>query len=176
MSRVTRPALRGTLLGRILRFLNPMVRRLLASRVHWPLSRWLALLRWSSTGTGRRRTLPVSYVREGPEVYLTTGDRWSSDFAHSAPVAIRLAGRWYQHAAAVREDEVEAAITLRRLFAEHGWFRTFAGVPLSRSGGPNPRAIDLALSSGRAVVRVSLNPRTTATPGPSARVREPSGL
>jgi hypothetical protein len=162
VSRVTRPALRGTLLGRVLRFLNPLVRRLLASRLHWPLSRWLALLSWERAATGRRRTLPVSYIRERPVAYLTTGERWSADFGTSAPVALRLGGRWYRHAEAVREDQAEAAIVLRRLFAEHEWFRVLAGVPSSRSGGANPRAVDMALSAGRALVRVTLAPRQRA--------------
>jgi hypothetical protein len=163
MSRVTKPALRGTLLGRTLRFLNPIIRRLLASRVHWPLSRWLALLRWTPSDRGRSRTLPVSYIREGSSVYLTTGDRWSADFARPASVAIRLRGRWHRQAEAVTTDEGEAAATLRRLFAEHPWFRSFSGIPSNRSGGANPRAVDMALRAGRVLIRVTLKPGQPTT-------------
>jgi hypothetical protein len=158
MSRVTRPALRGTLLGRVLRFLNPLIRRLLASRLHWPLSRWLALLRWTPPNRSHRRTLPVSYIREGSSVYLTTGDRWAADFARGAPVAIRVGGRWFPYAEAETADELEAAVTLRRLFADHPWFRTFSGIPSNRAGGANPRAVDMALRAGRVLIRVTLSP------------------
>ncbi|MBA3689675.1 MAG: hypothetical protein H0W81_12760 [Chloroflexi bacterium] len=76
MSRVSAPALRGTLLGALLRLWNPLMRRLLDSPVHWPLSRWFAVLAWSGRRTGRRYSTPVSYVREGTTAYVTTGDRW----------------------------------------------------------------------------------------------------
>jgi hypothetical protein len=168
MSRVMKPALRGTLLGRTLRFLNPLIRRLLASRLHWPLSRWLALLRWTPSHRRRSRTLPVSYVCEGSSVYLTTGDRWAADFARPAPVAIRVRGRWYPRAEAVSADQEEAAVTLRRLFGTHSWFRVLSGIPSSSSGGANPRAVDMALRAGRVLIRVRLTPGRAA----SASARE----
>jgi hypothetical protein len=159
MNRVRSPALRGTLLGAVPRLLNPIVRGLLASRLHWPLSRWLLLLRWDSAEAGRRRTTPLSYVREGAFLYLTGGDRWSKDLAGGADVTIRLGGRWYDADAVVVTDREESAAILGRLFRVHPWFRILSGIPEASSDGPDghadARALDRALKAGRVLVRVS---------------------
>jgi hypothetical protein len=157
--RVRRPALRGTLLGAVLRLLNPVVRGLLVSPLHWLLSRWLLLLNWDSAVAGRRRTTPLSYVREGAFLYLTGGDRWSRDLVGGADVAIRLRGRWYAADAMVVTDREEAAAILGRLFREHPWFRILSGIPKASPDGPeggaDPHALDGALKAGRVLVRVT---------------------
>ena len=48
VSRVTKPALRGSALGTVLGALNPVMRVLLDSPLHWPLSRWFAT--WPGQG------------------------------------------------------------------------------------------------------------------------------
>lgn len=162
LNRVRRPALRGTALGGVLRLLNPIIRGVLASPLHWPLSRWLVLLNWESAEAGRRRTTPLSYVREGAFLYLTGGDRWSKDLVGGARVALRLRGQWYDAVAAVVSDREESADVLERLFREHPWFRVLSGIPkASRDGqeGADPNAVDRALKAGRVLVRVSLRER-----------------
>jgi hypothetical protein len=158
LNRVRRPALRGTLLGTVLRFLNPIVRRLLASPLHWLLSRWLLLLSWDSAEAGRRRTTPLSYVREAATVYLTGGDRWSQDLVGGAAVAVRLRGRWSDADAAVVTDREESSAILGRLFRAHPWFRILSGIPKAPGNGregADPEALERALMAGRVLVRVS---------------------
>lgn len=146
------------MLGAALRLLNPIVRGLLASQLHWPLSRWLLLMRWDSAEAGRRRTTPLSYVREGAVVYLTTGDRWSEDLMGGAEVAICLQGRWYDADAMVMTDRDESAAILGRLFRVHPWFRILSGIPKAspdrRDSRADPDALDRALKAGRVLVRV----------------------
>jgi F420H(2)-dependent quinone reductase len=159
VDRIRRPALRGTLLGTVLRLSNPLIKTVLRSRLHWLLSRWLLLLTWTSRKTGRRRTTPLSYVREGPVVYLTTGDRWSADLVGGAPVHVRLVGRWYDGHADVVRDRNESLKLFERLFRDRPWFRILSGVPKARSdGGADPSALDRALDAGRVLVRVSRRP------------------
>jgi F420H(2)-dependent quinone reductase len=156
VDRVRRPALRGTLLGTVLRLFNPLVKTVLRSRLHWLLSRWLVLLTWTSRKTGRRRTTPLSYVREGSVVYLSTAERWSVDLVGGAPVRLRLGGRWYDGHAGVVEDRKESVRLLARLFREHPWFRILSGVPKARSSrGADPGALNRTLDAGRVLVRVS---------------------
>src|SRR6185436_13917250 len=76
MNRVSRPALRGSFLGSLLRVWNPVMRGILESPIHWPLSRWFAVLTWTGRKSGRRYSTPIAYVREGTTVWVTTGDRW----------------------------------------------------------------------------------------------------
>ena len=132
------------------------MRRILESPVHWPLSRWFAVLSWTGRKSGRRYTTPVSYVREGSTVWITTGDKWWHNLTDSAPVGMRLAGRWRDGEGIAVTGHAESLATHQRLFREHAWFRWLSGIPGHRSGGADPDALDRALRSGRVLVRVDL--------------------
>ena len=93
MSRVDSPALRGSWLGALLRFLNPVVRLILASPLHWPLSRWFLLVSWTGAKTGQTHTTPVSYVRDGGALFVTTGDRWTRFAVGNPTFRVRYSGR-----------------------------------------------------------------------------------
>lgn len=153
MSRTSRPALRGTLLGTLLRLLNPFMRWLLESPVHWPLSRWFAVIAWKGRKTGRRYSTPVSYVREGSSAYVTTGDRWWRNLTDGA-VRVRVSGRWYSANAVPVTDQEQSRIEHARLFQEHWWFRVLAGIPRGAGGGPDPAALKRAIAAGRVLVRI----------------------
>lgn len=156
MSRISAPALRGTLLGAVLRLSNPIMRRLIGSPVHWPLSRWFAILAWTGRRTGLRHSTPVSYVREGGTAYVTTGDRWWRNFAERAPVSMRIAGRWREGTAAPLMDPADNRAQHERLFREHSWFRLLAGIPRGPEGGPDTAAVARAVKAGRVLVRIEL--------------------
>ena len=154
MSRSSAPALRGTALGTLLRLLNPFMRWLLASPVHWPLSRWFAVLAWKGSKSGRDYSTPVSFVREGTTAYVTTGDRWWRNLDDGAPVRMRVAGRWYAATAVPVTDHAQSRTEHERLFREHWWFRVLAGIPRGRGGGPDPAAVKRAIAAGRVLVRI----------------------
>ena len=159
MSRVTNPALRGSPLGTVLRVLNPVVRALLGSPVHWPLSTWLALLTFTGRKTGRRLTTPVSYVRDGNLAFLTTGDRWARNLSGGAPIQIRIRGQWLAGDAILITNREESVATHQRLFREHPWFRSLSGLPAAGRDGADPVALEHSLSAGRTLVRIALRPR-----------------
>lgn len=161
MSRVSAPALRGTILGALLRVLNPLIRRLLDSPVHWPLSRWFAVLAWSGRKTGQSYSTPVSYVYEGRTAYVTTGDRWWRNLTDGAPVRMRIAGRWQQGTALPLTDPAECRAEHQRLFRAHPWFRLLAGIPAGPEGGAEPTALKRAVAAGRTLVRIDLKRRST---------------
>ena len=156
MSRVSTPGVPGTLLEALLRLWNPLMRRLIVSQFHWPLSRWFAVLAWTGRKTGRRFSTPVSYVREGRRAYVTTGDRWWRNLTRGAPVAMRIAGRWHEATAAPLTDPAECRAEHERLFRGHAWFRRLAGIPSGPEGGPDPDAVDRAVTAGRVLVRIEL--------------------
>jgi hypothetical protein len=134
------------------------MRRLLDSPVHWPVSRWFAVLAWSGRKTGRQYSTPVSYVREGNTVFVTTGDRWSRNLSLGAPVAMRIAGRWRQGSALPLLDAAECRAEHERLFRNHPWFRRLAGIPQGREGDTDATAIKRAVAAGRVLVRIELEP------------------
>jgi hypothetical protein len=154
VSRTSEPALRGTLLGTLLRLLNPFLRWLLESPVHWPLSRWFAVLAWKGRKTGRGYSTPVSFVREGSTAFVTTGDRWWRNLIDGAPVRMRVSGRWYTANAVSVTDHEESSVEHERLFHEHRWFRVLAGIPRGAGGGPDPAAVKRAIAAGRVLVRI----------------------
>jgi hypothetical protein len=158
VSRVSAPGLRGTLLGTVLRLWNPVMRPLLDSPIHWPLSRWFAVLAWKGRKTGRRYSTPVSYVREGNTVFVTTGDKWWRNITGGAPVTMRLAGRERQGTAEPILDAGAGRAEHERLFRDHPWFRRLAGIPKGADGGPDPTAVARAVESGRVLVRIQLEP------------------
>jgi len=156
VNRVTRPALRGSILGNILRLLNPVVKFLLGSPLHWPLSRWFALVAWTGRKSGRRYSTPVSYVREGDVAWVTTGDRWWRNLEGGAPAAMRIGGRWHEGAGGPVADQIESQAIHERLFRAYPWFRWLSGIPRDRNGGPDSAALRQALSAGRVLVRFDL--------------------
>jgi hypothetical protein len=166
MSRASARKLRGTLLGALLRLWNPVMRRLLDSPVHWPFSRWFAVLAWSGRKTGRNYSTPVSYVREGGTVFVTTGDRWWRNLSGGAPVAMRIAGRRRHGSAEPIMDAAANRAEHERLFRDHPWFRRLAGIPKGRDGSPDSTAIDRAVAAGRVLVRIQLEGESVARAKP----------
>src|SRR5918996_2738168 len=148
MSRASAPALRGTLLGTVLRLWNPVMRFLLESRIHWPLSRWFAVIAWTGRKTGRKYSTPVSYVREGDTVFITTGDRWRRNLREGGPVAMRIAGRRRRGVARPILDGTASSAEHERLFRAHPWFRRLAGIPAGPDGGADSAAVARAVASG----------------------------
>jgi hypothetical protein len=156
VDRVSRPALRGSFLGTVLRLLNPLMRVLLHSPLHWPLSRWFVILTWTGRRSGRRYSTPVSYVREDEVIWITTGDRWWRSLIDGAPVAVRIAGRMRRGVGLPVADPGQSYVTHQRLFHAHRWFRWLSGIPGDRAGGPEPTALERALAAGRVLVRIEL--------------------
>ena len=51
---------------------NPVLRRLLRSRAHWPLSHWFCLLSYEGRESGEQYTTPVGYSRTDDIVHVVT--------------------------------------------------------------------------------------------------------
>ena len=131
------------------------MRVLLDSPVHWPLSRWFEVLAWAGRKTGRQYSTPVSYIREGQVVFVTTGDRWWRNLRGGAPVRMRISGRWHD-AVGIPVTTAESRTEHERLFRGHPWFRWLSGIPGDGKGGTDRAALDRALSAGRVLVRIEL--------------------
>jgi deazaflavin-dependent oxidoreductase (nitroreductase family) len=157
VGRVTSPRLRGTWLGTVLRLLNPFLKRLLASPLHPLLSRFFMLLGWTGRKTGRTYTTPVSYVREGDRVFVTTGDRWWRNLVGGGQVRLRIAGRSRTGMAVPLTDREESIAGHARLFRERPFFRRLAGLPAAPGGGADPADVARAVDAGRMLVRIDLD-------------------
>jgi hypothetical protein len=132
------------------------MRRLLASPLHWPLSRWFLLLSWTGPRTGKVHTIPISYVPDDGHVCATTGDGWWRTAAHAPNVAIRLRGRWLPAAVVPVTDADRSTEEHARLFRQHPFFRRLAGIPAT-NGRPDAGAIRRAVEAGRTLLRIDWN-------------------
>lgn len=128
MTRVDRPALRGTLLGGLLRLWNPIYRRLLRSPLHRPWSRFALVIEFAGRRTGRSYSTPIHYVQDGDRLLLTSGDRWCVNFETGAPVAVWLRGRHYRATAKMLDDERESLAVHRRMIEARPLFGWLMGL------------------------------------------------
>jgi hypothetical protein len=75
---------------------NPLIRLVLSSPLHAPLSRRLALITVTGRRSGREHTFPVNYEQAGELVTITVGwperKRWWRNLRAGAPVRLRLRG------------------------------------------------------------------------------------
>ncbi len=98
------------------RVANPLLRVVLSSPLHRPLSRTLLVLSYIGWRSGRRRATPVQYARFGDDLALVAArasrKSWWRNFRDPAPVTITLRGRRQRAVAEVlRGDERNAALS-----------------------------------------------------------------
>jgi deazaflavin-dependent oxidoreductase (nitroreductase family) len=115
------------------------------------------LLGWTGRKSGRSYTTPVSYVREGDRVFVTTGDRWWRNLDGGGPVRLLIAGRSRTGTATPVTDREERIAVHARLFRERPFFRRLAGLPAAPGGGADPADVARAVDAGRMLVRIDLD-------------------
>jgi hypothetical protein len=77
------------------RALNPLLRWLLQSRLHWLVSRWILLVSYEGRQSGRRYTFPVVYLqRDGRLVVVTPYQEssWWKNFVTPLDCTVWLRG------------------------------------------------------------------------------------
>jgi hypothetical protein len=102
---------------RVLRRLNPLIAGLLRSPLHRLVSRDLLLLTYTGSKTGRRRTLPLSYVTRGHRLYLCTRSSvWARSLRDGKPVDLLLRGRRMPATPVVLDVRTPEALDALRTF------------------------------------------------------------
>lgn len=99
------------------RVANPVLRRVLRTRLGRRLGGGLAVLRYTGVRTGQPHELVCQYVRDGGTVWVLVGDAerktWWRNLREPAPVELWLAGeRLSARAVAVRSTEDDGAAGL----------------------------------------------------------------
>jgi hypothetical protein len=88
---------------------NPLIRMLLRSPLHAPLSRRLALITVTGRRSGREYTFPVDYEQAGELVTIKVGwperKRWWRNLRDGASVRLRLRGTERTGRAVAQGDE-----------------------------------------------------------------------
>ena len=126
------------------------MKRLLRSPIHWPWSCWFLVLEWTGRRTGRRYQTPVSYVRDGRVLLITTGDAWWKNLTGGAEVDVWVRGRKRRAVAEPLADEGESLALHELMFERRPLFRLLAGI-----GQSNERdEIRRSIRAGRKLVRL----------------------
>ena len=142
--------------ARAFRYLNPFMRFMLHMPIK-PMRGRLMLLTYTGRKSGRRYTVPVSYVREDAETLLAPGGgAWKPGLQPGRPVRLLLDGNRVCAQPKVISDRAEVAQLLPLLLKSNPRAETFIGVHLGPDGTPEARSLDLALAEGFAVVRFRL--------------------
>jgi deazaflavin-dependent oxidoreductase (nitroreductase family) len=136
---------------------NDFIKFILRSPLHGLLSGGMLLITVTGRKTGRITTLPVQYLRQGNELWITsTRERvWWRNLRGGAEVTLYLRGQEVKGQGEVIEEEPAVANGFRQYFQKAPRSARFFSVKLDPQG--NPGTEDIArLSHERVMVRVVL--------------------
>ena len=115
------------------------------------------LLGFIGRRSGRHYTTPMSYVRVGDEVFMTTGAPWWKNLAGGAPVEMRFGGRSRRGFAETLTREEDVAEVLKEILRHYPEYRRFVGVTVDEEGRPEEETVLRAARGGRVGIRVRLD-------------------
>ncbi len=140
--------------------LNPLMRLVLRTRLHAPISQFFLLLKFRGRKTGKEYTIPVGYQQRGKTLEILTEGGWSRNLVGGVPVRVCLRGRDVTGQAALDEDLEEIGQALGRM--REAWGDDFLerrfGIPRELVAKLSPS--ELAENASQKLVRVELDCRT----------------
>lgn len=146
---------------------NPLVRALLRSPFHRPLSSQLMLLSYTGPHSGRRYTIPIGYFWwDDTTLIAFSSQRWWRSLRGGQPVRLLVRGRWQQAAPAVSLTEGEKATLLGAFVRRYGpraGRRLLLGLPAERE--PTGTELDRA-ATRTAIIRFHLAAGAGGRPQP----------
>jgi deazaflavin-dependent oxidoreductase (nitroreductase family) len=125
-------------------FANVFVRLLLRSPFHGVMSGSTLLLTYMGRKSGKRYTIPVSYLRAGDIVtVLSFRSRvWWKQLQADRSVMVEIQRRRFAGVATVITDDQDAIVaSLRAHLAAHPSLAKGYHIPLNAAGDPDPEAI-----------------------------------
>ena len=150
--------------------LNPLMRLILRSPLHWAVSSGLALITVTGRRTGHPYTIPVGYQRDGDVIVIMVSQaarkQWWRNFRKPGSVGLVLCGREHAGTAWVVEPisaefRERCETTFRRLPVLGAQF----GIRFDRKTGLSEEQL-AHLRASCAVVRIDLADATGSGDGP----------
>lgn len=134
---------------------NPVARTILRSPLYGLMSSRLLLITFTGRKSGKRYTVPISYVQlEDNTLLLVVGGRWWKNLRGGATVELRLHGKARQGEAEIVTDEKQVIELYTRVLAENPTQARFLGVRGEADGKPNRDDLHRALQRGAALVKI----------------------
>lgn len=141
----------------LMRAMNAVARLVLRSPLHGLMDRKVLLLGFTGRRSGRRYTTPMSYVRVGDEVLMSTEAPWWGNLVGGAPVEVRLGGEVRAGFAEAVTREEDVAGVLGEILRHYPEYRRFVGVSVVEDGRPERETVLRAVRRGRIGIRVRLD-------------------
>jgi len=127
---------------------NPAINRLLRSPWHHVLSKRIMTVSFLGRKSGQRFATPVSYYRNGDQVYCFTNGSWRHNFTTPHPATVRIAGRDYSARGRLFEGRRERQVEIMSAyFKAVPQDRKFYGVQSGADGEPLRSQVEHALGS-----------------------------
>ena len=140
---------------RVVRFFNPLMRFVLASRAHRVMSGQLMLLSYVGRRTGLSYTTPVSYLREGSDLLVPGGGGWWKNLT-TGTARVRLQGDWRVVTAELIREPAVLSDVLGRMLKANPAIAVFTGIRPGSDGRPIPESLDRECRRGFVVVRLHI--------------------
>ena len=141
----------------LMRAMNAIPNLVLRSPLHGLMDGKVLLLGFTGRRSGRRYSTPMSYVRVGDEVFMSTEAPWWKNLADGAPVEVRLGGESRRGFAEALTREEDVAGVLGTILRHYPEYRRFVGVTLDEAGRPEEETVLGAARRGRVGIRVRLD-------------------
>lgn len=142
---------------RLMRVMNVVPRVLLRTPLHRAMSGSVLLLTFSGRRSGKRYTTPMSYVREGDEIFMSTEAPWWRNLEGGVEVAVRMRGKVLSGIAESVTDEDEVVEGLKTIVRLYPGYSRFIGVTVYEDGRPKEETVVRAARRGRILIRVRLD-------------------
>lgn len=141
------------------RVVNPLMRRLLRSRLHGLVSDSLLLLTFTGRRSGREFSTPVGYEEHDGDLYVTsqTDRTWWRNLRGGAGVTVRLRGERREGRGEVIEDDGAVAEYVSGYLDRHGVdAASRIALAVETDGVPDAEALEAGLAEV-VVVRIELD-------------------
>src|SRR5881628_2120724 len=139
----------------VVRYFNPFMRLVLGSGAHRMMSGRLMLLSFTGRRTGRSYTTPVSYVREGTNLFVPGRGAWWKNL--TSGTARVLQGTWHVVTPEVIREPVALSAVLGRMLAINPAMAVFTGIRPGSDGRPFAKSLERERRRGFVVVRLHLS-------------------
>jgi F420H(2)-dependent quinone reductase len=135
---------------------NPLVIWLVRSPLHGLLDKSAMVITVTGRKTGKRSTIPVSYIRDGESLLVISqkSRRWWKNLRGGAPVTVFLQGHVLQGRGEVFTDTAMSENVLLTILRQVPFNQRMLHLPLDANGQPqNPEAFK-QVAEGHVIVRV----------------------
>ena len=141
-----------------MRVVNPVMKTLLRSPLHRPMSKRLIVLSFAGRKSGKSYSIPVGYVQTDANTLLvTTNSGWWKNLRSGAKVKVRLRGKSYTGVTDVTTDQEGLQAMFRQLLANAPQLRQITGIRVDANGEPIPEDVAAARGVGYVIVRIKLD-------------------